>query len=60
MAGGLVAAVEQTGINHLLDPNKKWYNNKRLIILNAWIVLLLITSCTNGYDGSMMNSLQSL
>jgi MFS family permease len=29
-------------------------------MLNAWIVLLLITSSTNGYDGSMMNGLQSL
>ncbi|KAG6827547.1 hypothetical protein H0H92_011330 [Tricholoma furcatifolium] len=34
---------------HLLDPNRKWYNNRRLI-----------TSSTNGYDGSMMNGLQSL
>ena len=32
----------------------------RIIILNAWIVLLLITSSTNGFDGSMMNGLQSL
>ncbi|KAJ3806169.1 general substrate transporter [Lentinula aff. lateritia] len=60
MVGGIVAAETQSGFSHLLDPNKKWFNNKRLITLNAWIVLLLITSCTNGYDGSMMNSLQSL
>ncbi|KAE9404243.1 hexose transporter [Gymnopus androsaceus JB14] len=60
MAGGIVVAAEQTGLTHLLDPTKKWYNNRRLITLNAWIVLLLITSCTNGFDGSMMNSLQSL
>jgi len=32
----------------------------RLIALNGWILLLLITSSTNGYDGSMMNGLQSL
>jgi MFS family permease len=31
-----------------------------LIALNGWIFLLLITSYTNGYDGSMMNGLQSL
>ncbi|TBU24694.1 general substrate transporter [Dichomitus squalens] len=47
------------GYRHLLDPNKKWYNNRRLIVLNAWLVLLLITSSTNGYDGSMMNALES-
>ncbi|KAJ7457518.1 hexose transporter [Mycena galericulata] len=44
----------------LVDPTRTWYNNRRLIILNAWIVLLLITSYANGYDGSMMNGLQSL
>lgn len=49
-----------SGYSHLLDPRKKWYNNSRLIALNGWIVLLLITSSTNGYDGSMMNGLQSL
>ncbi|KAL0576106.1 hypothetical protein V5O48_005880 [Marasmius crinis-equi] len=64
MAGGAVAtAGHDSGYAHLLDPNRKWYNNKRhvvLIILHAWLVLFLITSSTNGYDGSMMNGLQSL
>ncbi|KAF8878373.1 general substrate transporter [Gymnopilus junonius] len=32
----------------------------RLVLLNFWIVILLVTSSTNGYDGSMMNGLQSL
>ncbi|KAH7925088.1 hexose transporter [Leucogyrophana mollusca] len=45
---------------HLIDPRRKWYSNRRIITLNAWIVLLLITSSTNGYDGSMMNGLQAL
>ncbi|KAH8103089.1 general substrate transporter [Cristinia sonorae] len=45
---------------HLMDPNRKWYNNRRLITLHAWIVLLLITSSTNGFDGSILNSFQSL
>ena len=35
-------------------------SHSRIIILNAWIALLLITSSTNGFDGSMMNGLQSL
>lgn len=61
MGGGAVANAGSTaGYAHLLDPNRKWYNNRRIITLNAWIVLLLITSSTNGYDGSMMNGLQSL
>ncbi|KAI0763426.1 hexose transporter [Trametes elegans] len=48
------------GFQHLVDPNRKWYNSRGLIILHAWLVLLLITSSTNGYDGSLMNSLQSM
>ncbi|KAF8887531.1 general substrate transporter [Infundibulicybe gibba] len=61
MGGGPVATTgNTTAIDHLIDPRRKWYNNRRIITLNAWIVLLLITSSTNGYDGSMMNGLQSL
>ncbi|KAJ7176334.1 general substrate transporter [Mycena crocata] len=44
----------------LMDPKRRWYNNRRLIALNGWITLLLVTSSANGYDGSMMNGLQSL
>ncbi|EIN08295.1 general substrate transporter [Punctularia strigosozonata HHB-11173 SS5] len=61
MAGGAVAAPQGNAhFAHLLHPERRWFNNRRLIILNAWIVLMLITSSTNGYDGSMMNGLQTL
>ncbi|KAF9014277.1 hexose transporter [Cyathus striatus] len=60
MGGGIVAHSGSIGYAHLIDPNRKWYNNRRLMALNAWILLLVITSSTNGYDGSMMNGLQSL
>ncbi|KAH8113751.1 hexose transporter [Phellopilus nigrolimitatus] len=59
-AGAIAMSGDAAGYTHLLDPNRKWYNNWRLIALNAWVVLFLITSSTNGYDGSMMNGLQSL
>jgi len=59
-AGAVAGGATESGFRHLLNPNRKWYNNRRIIALNAWIVLLLITSSTNGYDGSMMNGLQSL
>ncbi|KAI5122234.1 hypothetical protein M0805_007101 [Coniferiporia weirii] len=59
-AGAVAVSGESAGYAHLLDPNRKWYNNRRLIALNGWIVLFLITASTNGYDGSMMNGLQSL
>jgi sugar porter (SP) family MFS transporter len=62
MAPATVAAFSggNARIAELVDPRKKWYNNRRLITLNAWIFLMLITSSTNGYDGSMMNGLQTL
>ncbi|TBU44547.1 general substrate transporter [Dichomitus squalens] len=48
------------GYAHLIDKSRPWWKNTRLIKLNLCILLLLITSTTNGYDGSMMNGLQSL
>lgn len=59
MGAGAAVVDKNAGYLHLLDPKRKWYNNRRIIALNGWIVLLLITSSTNGYDGSMMNALQS-
>jgi len=60
-AGGAApVGIQNTSLAHLIDPRRKWYNNRRLIVLHAWIALLLITSSTNGYDGSMMNGLQTL
>ncbi|KAG8858389.1 hypothetical protein FRB96_005274 [Tulasnella sp. 330] len=60
MAGGIVAnAGASSGMRDLIHPGA-WYKNPRLIKLNLWIFLLLITSSTNGYDGSMMNGLQTL
>ncbi|KAI0044057.1 hexose transporter [Auriscalpium vulgare] len=44
----------------LIDTSRPWYKNRRLVTLNLWIFLLLITSTANGYDGSMMNGLQIL
>ncbi|EJC97789.1 hexose transporter [Fomitiporia mediterranea MF3/22] len=59
-AGPAVVSGERGAWVDLLDPNRKYHNNWRLICLNFWILLFLITSTTNGYDGSMMNGLQSL
>ncbi|KAF7291135.1 MFS domain-containing protein [Mycena indigotica] len=62
MAVGASGSAEDASnaYSHLMDPRRKWYNNRRLMALNGWIVLLLITASTNGYDGSMVNGLQSL
>ncbi|KDQ59924.1 hypothetical protein JAAARDRAFT_175447 [Jaapia argillacea MUCL 33604] len=60
MAGGPIAKSGGTSAYAHLVDHSPWWKNRRLITLNAWILLLLITSSTNGYDGSMMNGLQSL
>lgn len=56
---GAVVSSGQPGYAHLIDPTP-WYKNSRLVLLNFWIFLLLITSYSNGYDGSMMNGILSL
>ncbi|GJE87134.1 hexose transporter [Phanerochaete sordida] len=52
------AAPPEIDYHQLVDPNAKWWKNSRIVKLNLWILLLLITSTANGYDGSMMNGLQ--
>jgi len=37
-----------------------WYKRRDLLHLNLILTSALVTSATNGYDGSMMNGLQSL
>lgn len=37
-----------------------WLSNKGILKLNAILCLSLISSYATGYDGSMMNGLQSL
>lgn len=63
-AGAATTTGVQAAYGHLLDPRRKWYNNRRyalllsqflkisdhcglrIIVLNAWIVLLYATSFT--------------
>uniref|UniRef100_A0A8H7Y6V0 Major facilitator superfamily (MFS) profile domain-containing protein n=1 Tax=Psilocybe cubensis TaxID=181762 RepID=A0A8H7Y6V0_PSICU len=60
MAGGPAVASDGAGYRQFITDTRPWYKNKRIIALNLCICLLLITSSTNGYDGSMMNGLQSV
>ncbi|KAJ8469926.1 hypothetical protein ONZ45_g16725 [Pleurotus djamor] len=60
MAQSTAVSGGHTSYDHYIDPRKTWYNNRRIATLNAWIFLMLITSSTNGFDGSMMNAVQSL
>jgi len=58
--GPAVTASKGAGFHHLIENSRPWYKNTRIIQLNLFVFLLLITSSTNGYDGSMMNGLQSI
>ncbi|KIJ60059.1 hypothetical protein HYDPIDRAFT_32632 [Hydnomerulius pinastri MD-312] len=70
-AGPAIVSEGTAAYTHLLDP-KPWYKNTRTsqternytpierCTSNLISPLRLITSSTNGYDGSMMNGLQSL
>ncbi|KAJ3575377.1 hypothetical protein NP233_g1138 [Leucocoprinus birnbaumii] len=60
MGGGPAVVSEGTGFAHLIDTSRPLWKNHRIWLLNFWVAILLITSSTNGYDGSMMNGLQSL
>lgn len=59
---GGVAAISSSGVtteltNILAGRDTRWYKGHYLKL--TFILLLpLITSATNGYDGSMMNGLQ--
>lgn len=45
----------------LLTPlEKPWYKYKHLLRLNCALSIPMLTSATSGYDGSLLNGLQSL
>ncbi|BEI86982.1 hypothetical protein CcaverHIS002_0703280 [Cutaneotrichosporon cavernicola] len=59
---GVVAAAGGGGVSNelaglLAGRDTRWYKGYHLK-LNIMLLLILITSMTNGYDGSMMNGLQ--
>lgn len=41
-------------------PNISWWNKKNLRTTYLLLILAVLTSATNGYDGSMVNGLLSL
>lgn len=38
--GAAVAGPVHDGYLQFVDPNRKWWKNRRLIALNSWIFLL--------------------
>lgn len=39
---------------------KPWYKSRHLLLLNLGMIVPYLSSTTNGYDGSMLNGLQSM
>ncbi|KAJ5494466.1 hypothetical protein N7463_010553 [Penicillium fimorum] len=44
----------------LPDTGKPWYKERHLLLLNLGMIIPYLSSTTNGYDGSMLNGLQSM
>ena len=41
-------------------PRVTWWREPGMRSLYIWLLFAVLTSATNGFDGSMMNGLQSL
>jgi len=52
--------VHSVTINDYIAETRPWYRVPHLRLLSFCIFLITITSTNNGYDGSMLNGLQSL
>lgn len=44
----------------LPKDGKPWYKQRHLVMLNLLMVIPFFSSTTNGYDGSLLNGLQSM
>ena len=54
------AAVGEDLARVLPDDNTPWYRKGHLVLLNYYVLCMILLAAANGYDGSMMNGLQSL
>ncbi|KAJ5625989.1 hypothetical protein N7510_002298 [Penicillium lagena] len=44
----------------LPKTGKPWYKQRHFVLLNLMMIIPYLSSTTNGYDGSMLNGLQSM
>ncbi|CAH6721358.1 high-affinity glucose transporter Hxt2p [[Candida] jaroonii] len=47
-------------VDQFINPDQVWWKEKHLLMLNLGILLVTLSSSNNGYDGSILNGLQSL
>ncbi|TFK59966.1 hexose transporter [Pluteus cervinus] len=53
MAPNNIVSDGQKSYMHLVDTSRPWYKNRRIVVLNLWIMLLSVTSMANGYDDGL-------
>ncbi|KAH8588231.1 general substrate transporter [Bisporella sp. PMI_857] len=58
--GGSEAAVGPELAAHLPQNPKPWYQTRHLLLLNLILLVPLLSSSTIGFDGAMMNGLQTV
>ncbi|CCO30295.1 hexose transporter, putative [Rhizoctonia solani AG-1 IB] len=59
MAGPAAVTASEGPGSHLLYQGA-WWKHGGILSLNLLLVSILLTSSTNGFDGSMMNGLQAV
>ncbi|KAJ9108287.1 hypothetical protein QFC19_002535, partial [Naganishia cerealis] len=52
--------IDDHSISEFIRETRPWYRVSHLVYLNICVFLVTLTSTNNGYDGSMLNGLQSL
>lgn len=56
--GAVVTSSGNEGYLQFVDPNRRWYNNSRLIKLHAWIVLLYVPATVLPPQSPLTTTLQ--
>lgn len=56
----ILQTAEPVGMKDYIAETRPWYKVPHLRLLSWFMFLITITSTNNGYDGSMLNGLQSL
>ena len=55
------SAPKEWNLQDVLPKNPEpWYKQRHLLLLNLAMIVPALSSTTNGYDGSLLNGLQSM
>jgi len=59
-ADGDAIAVDENGLMVVEVPQTPWYKQRNLRKLYAMMPIMFLGATTNGYDGSLLNGLQTM